>query len=90
MNFVSATHVRYLPTGEVARIVTVPPAQPASLKSATLRGEFVNGRQEELRRTLCTVLGTAAGIAEYQRTRCWWPAPAFFNPPAPDNSKRTV
>lgn len=90
MNFASATHVRYLPTGEIARIVAPSPDQAASLKTASLRCEFVNRRQEELRRTLCTVLVTTAEIAEYQRTRCLWQSPAFFNPPAPDNSKRTV
>jgi len=90
MNSTPVSHIRYLPTGEVARIVAQQPDQAASLKTATLRCEFVNGRQEELRRTLCTVLVTAAEIAEYQRTRGLWQSSAFISPPARDNSKRTV
>lgn len=86
----NVTHVRYLPSGEIARIVSPPPDQAASLKWATLRCEFVDGRQAELRRTLCTVLVTEAEIAEYQATRSLWQTLAYFNPPESDNSARTL
>jgi hypothetical protein len=89
MNCASATHVIYLPTGEVARIVAQPAAPATSLKVATLRCEFVDGRQVELRRTRCTVLVTAAEIAEYQRTRCLWQSLAHSNPPAADRAAGT-
>ncbi len=82
MNFANATHIIYLPTGEVARIVELQPNG-----AATVRCEFVDGRQEELWRLRCTVLVTAAEIAEYQRKRCLLQSFAFFNPPAPRRSK---
>ena len=82
MNFATATHIIYLPTGEVARIVEL---QPNGV--ATVRCEFADGRQEELWRLRCMVQVTPAAIAEYQRKRCLLQSLAGLKLPARPRSE---